>query len=57
MRHRPIGVGVQGLADVFIMMRMPFDSDAAKELNKKIFETIYFASLTGEHSIQRLSSL
>ena len=56
MRHRPIGVGVQGLADVFIMMRMPFDSDAAKELNKKIFETIYFACLTGE-PFASLSSL
>nr|GAT44768.1 predicted protein [Mycena chlorophos] len=41
MRHRPIGVGVQGLADVFLAMRMPFESPAAKELNAKIFETIY----------------
>jgi ribonucleoside-diphosphate reductase subunit M1 len=45
MRHRPIGVGVQGLADAFILMRMPFDSDAAKELNRQIFETIYYAAL------------
>ncbi|TPX44110.1 ribonucleoside-diphosphate reductase [Synchytrium endobioticum] len=44
-RHRPIGIGVQGLADAFIKMRMPFDSDKAKELNRKIFETIYFAAL------------
>ncbi|MCC6816324.1 MAG: ribonucleoside-diphosphate reductase subunit alpha [Saprospiraceae bacterium] len=44
-RHRPIGIGVQGLADAFIMMRMPFDSDEAKELNKKIFETIYYAAV------------
>ena len=44
-RHRPIGIGVQGLADVFILMRMPFDSKNAKKLNKEIFETIYFAAL------------
>lgn len=44
-RHRPIGVGVQGLADAFMALRMPFDSQAAKELNIKIFETIYHASL------------
>ena len=46
MRHRPIGLGVQGLADAFILMRMPFDSPEAKQLNKDIFETIYFAALT-----------
>lgn len=46
MRHRPIGIGVQGLADAFIMMRQPFDSEGAKQLNKDIFETIYFAALT-----------
>ena len=40
MRHRPVGIGVQGLADAFIMMRMPFDSPEAKQLNKEIFETI-----------------
>ena len=45
MRHRPIGLGVQGLADVFIQMRMPFDSAPARQLNKEIFETIYFAAL------------
>ncbi|KAJ3220819.1 Ribonucleoside-diphosphate reductase large subunit [Clydaea vesicula] len=44
-RHRPIGLGVQGLADAFIKMRLPFDSDAAQQLNKDIFETIYFAAL------------
>jgi ribonucleoside-diphosphate reductase alpha chain len=44
-RHRPIGLGVQGLADAFIMLRMPFDSDEAQQLNKDIFETIYFASM------------
>lgn len=46
MRHRPIGLGVQGLADVFIMLRMPFDSDEARKLNAEIFETIYFAAMT-----------
>jgi ribonucleoside-diphosphate reductase subunit M1 len=45
MRHRPIGIGVQGLADAFILMRMPFDSDESRLLNKQIFETIYFAAL------------
>ncbi|HLO53171.1 MAG TPA: ribonucleoside-diphosphate reductase subunit alpha [Saprospiraceae bacterium] len=44
-RHRPIGIGVQGLADAFILMRMPFDSDEAKKLNTDIFETIYNAAL------------
>ena len=43
--HRPIGVGVQGLADAFLMMRLPFESDEAKAVNKAIFETIYFAAL------------
>ncbi len=46
MRHRPIGLGVQGLADAFILMRMPFDSAEARKLNKDIFETIYFAAMT-----------
>lgn len=45
MRHRPIGIGVQGLADVFMMMDIPFHSDEAKEINCKIFETIYHGSL------------
>lgn len=44
-RHRPIGIGIQGLADAFMMLRMPFDSDEAKQLNKDIFETIYYASM------------
>ncbi|XP_065884228.1 ribonucleoside-diphosphate reductase large subunit-like [Dysidea avara] len=44
-RHRPIGIGVQGLADAFILMRYPFDSPEAEELNKKIFETIYYFAL------------
>lgn len=46
MRHRPIGLGVQGLADAFIMLRLPFTSDEAKKLNQDIFETIYFAAVT-----------
>ena len=46
LRHRPIGLGVQGLADAFILMRYPFDSPEAKQLNKDIFETIYFAAMT-----------
>ncbi|KAI9095944.1 ribonucleotide reductase [Phlyctochytrium arcticum] len=45
MRHRPIGLGVQGLADAFIKLRLPFDSDGAKQLNRDIFETIYFSAL------------
>ena len=44
-RHRPIGIGVQGLADAFILMRMPFDSPEAVKLNKDIFETIYHAAV------------
>merc|ERR1711974_454920 len=44
MKHRPIGLGVQGLADAFLMMRLPFESDSAKRLNEDIFETIYFAA-------------
>ena len=45
-RHRPIGLGVQGLADAFIKLRMPFTSDDAKKLNQDIFETIYYAAVT-----------
>jgi ribonucleoside-diphosphate reductase alpha chain len=45
MRHRPIGIGVQGLADTFIQMRMPFDSDEARRLNEDIFETIYYGAM------------
>merc|ERR1712228_751429 len=44
MRHRPIGLGVQGLADAFMILRLPFESEAAKKLNEDIFETIYFAA-------------
>jgi len=45
MRHRPIGLGVQGLADAFMILRYPFESPAAKQLNIQIFETIYHAAL------------
>lgn len=46
LRHRPVGLGVQGLADAFIMLRLPFTSDEAKTLNQEIFETLYFAAVT-----------
>jgi ribonucleoside-diphosphate reductase alpha chain len=46
LRHRPIGLGIQGLADAFILLRMPFTSDEAKKLNQEIFETLYFAAVT-----------
>ncbi|MGD2004703.1 MAG: ribonucleoside-diphosphate reductase subunit alpha [Flavobacteriaceae bacterium] len=46
MRHRPIGLGVQGLADAFILLRLPFTSEKAKQLNQDIFETLYFAAVT-----------
>lgn len=45
LRHRPIGIGVQGLADTFIMLRMPFDSPEARRLNEDIFETIYYGAM------------
>lgn len=51
LRHRPIGLGVQGLADTFIQLRMPFESDEAKQLNKEIFETIYFAAMTASKDL------
>ncbi len=54
MRHRPIGIGVQGLADTFIKLRMPFDSDEAKGLNRDIFETIYFASMTASKDLAKV---
>merc|ERR1711990_460947 len=45
MRHRPIGIGVQGLADAYLIMKLPFESEGAKRLNEDIFETIYFAAV------------
>jgi ribonucleotide reductase alpha subunit len=58
-KHRPIGIGVQGLADVFVLMDIPFHSDEAKIVNKLIFETIYHASLekSNEIAIQRMKQL
>lgn len=53
LRHRPIGLGVQGLADAFILMRYPFDSAEAKLLNKQVFETIYYAALTASKDLAK----
>ena len=53
MRHRPIGIGVQGLADTFILMRMPFDSEEARQLNKEIHETIYYAAMTASKDLSK----
>jgi ribonucleoside-diphosphate reductase alpha chain len=52
-RHRPIGIGIQGLADAFILMRFPFDSPEAAQLNKEIFETIYFGAMTASMELAR----
>ncbi|NCW28768.1 MAG: ribonucleoside-diphosphate reductase subunit alpha, partial [Verrucomicrobia bacterium] len=51
LQHRPIGIGVQGLADAFMLLRMPFDSPAAQQLNKDIFETLYFAAMTASKDL------
>jgi len=51
MKHRPIGIGVQGLADVFILLKVPFESERARQLNRDIFEAIYFAALTASCKI------
>jgi ribonucleoside-diphosphate reductase alpha chain len=53
MRHRPIGIGVQGLADAFLLMRYPFESDEARKLNSDIFETIYFAALNASKDLAK----
>ncbi|WP_210489644.1 ribonucleoside-diphosphate reductase subunit alpha [Rufibacter aurantiacus] len=53
MRHRPIGLGVQGLADAFLQLRMPFESAEAARLNKEIFETIYFAAMTASKDLAK----
>jgi len=53
MRHRPIGIGVQGLADAFILMKYPFDSAEAKQLNKDIFETIYYAAMEASMELSK----
>lgn len=54
LRHRPIGIGVQGLADTFILLRLPFESDEARLLNKEIFETIYFAAMTANKDLAKI---
>ena len=53
MRHRPVGLGIQGLADAFILMRLPFTSDEAKKLNQEIFETLYFAAVTASMELAK----
>ena len=54
MRHRPIGIGVQGLADAFAMLRLPFDSPESRKLNSEIFETIYFAAMTASKDLAKV---
>lgn len=53
VRHRPIGIGVQGLADTFILLKLPFDSKEAQLLNREIFETIYFAAMTASMELAK----
>jgi ribonucleoside-diphosphate reductase alpha chain len=53
LRHRPIGLGVQGLADAFIMLGMPFESPEARALNREVFETIYYASMTASKDLAK----
>jgi len=53
LKHRPIGIGVQGLADVFIKLRFPFESESAKQLNKEIFETIYHAAVEASMELSK----
>ena len=54
MKHRPIGLGVQGLADAFILLRMPFDSPEARRLNEDIFETIYFGAMEASMDLSKV---
>jgi ribonucleoside-diphosphate reductase alpha chain len=54
MRHRPIGLGVQGLADAFILLGYPFESEEARALNREIFETIYYASMTASKDLAKI---
>ena len=54
LRHRPIGLGVQGLADAFIMLGYPFESDEARALNREVFETIYYASMTASKDLAKV---
>ena len=53
-RHRPIGLGIQGLADTFILLRMPFESEEARQLNKEIFETLYYAAMTASKDLAKI---
>jgi ribonucleoside-diphosphate reductase alpha chain len=53
MRHRPIGIGVQGLADALILLRLPFDSEEAQAVNREIFETLYYASMTASKDLAK----
>ncbi|MEY3237078.1 MAG: hypothetical protein RI883_1179 [Bacteroidota bacterium] len=53
MRHRPIGLGVQGLADAFILMGLPFESEGARALNREVFETMYYASMTASKDLAK----
>ena len=55
LRHRPIGLGVQGLADAFILLKYPFESDEARKLNTEIFETIYYASMTASKDLAKVN--
>jgi ribonucleoside-diphosphate reductase alpha chain len=54
MRHRPIGIGVQGLADAFVLLRYPFESEEARKLNRDIFETIYYAAMTASKDLAKV---
>ena len=54
VRHRPIGLGVQGLADAFILMRFPFESEDARKLNREVFETIYYAAMTASKDLAKI---
>lgn len=54
LRHRPIGIGVQGLADAFLMLRLPFESEGARKLNREIFETMYFAALSASMELAKV---
>jgi ribonucleoside-diphosphate reductase alpha chain len=54
LRHRPIGLGVQGLADAFIMLRYPFESEDARRLNREVFETIYYAAMTASKDLAKI---
>lgn len=54
LRHRPIGIGVQGLADAFILLRFPFESEEARKLNAAVFETIYYAAMTASKDLAKI---